>query len=1136
MTDRPESTIDPAAPTLPPRAEQPTLTPAPVPPSPVMAVVPGYEIVRELGRGGMGVVYEARQIGLNRQVALKMILAGAHASAAEFDRFRTEAEAIARLLHPNIVQVYETGKQAGLPYFSLEFCPGGSLDRKLDGTPWEPAPAAALIETLARAIQHAHEHRIVHRDIKPGNVLLAADGTPKVTDFGLVKQLDNTRGRTQGATLGTPSYMAPEQAGTGPPVGPAADVYALGAVLYELLTGRPPFKGATEFDTIMQVVEQEPVSPTRLNPKTPRDLETVALKCLAKDPAKRYPSAAALAEDVRRFRANEPILARPAGAIEKAVKWAKRRPTVAMLSTAVVLSVAGGFAGVLYELRVAKEARGMAIQRAEDLAKEQTRLRRELHQGDLLRADLFLQAKDFARAEPSLWRTHFTRPDDDDRRAYWRLWDLYRQRPRRAWWIWPFGRCVLSPDGSRAAVIRHSKVTIHDAATGALLTKEFDTGQSDLGTTAFSRDGNRLGLVSSADGSITIWDLGSVAKRRARLQVTAPTEMDPSLTRGVVKKINEEQRRAFFRAIRLNFFDGDRVLITDLYTATVWKLDGPTRTAEAKLEGLIGLYGARLLPALGGDTVADLRAGAIQLWGLPQTVGGEITRTGLDFTNPDGFRRVPAGLERLPLEAAPGDRAKKILSAALSPDGKWLITYGNGRFRAWDVGSGARRGDMQDDAPSDFGVSLAVAPDSTTLELVHSDSIRVFSLPELKPVCTVQRLHMEPVRHVYDFAVSPDGRQTYVYEENAINVYDHESPQIVRPIAPPDPAAWSLSSTDLASSGPVISLDQKGTGISVLDKGRTYTILAGRTEFSGQRETAATIAPTGLCAISWRSGSLGTTLTVYDLTTRQIAGMSMDLRHPEKGAVRRPSALAITGDGRTLVVQTEHGLLMADLSACKVVRALDNARPLSRRPLFSPDGRTTLTDWAGMLGLMNLADGAVFAHAGAEGMEIPVGYSPDGAFMVSVTGRKLFIRDGATLAPVGEIPASLSELGTGAIAPDGRLVATGGPDGHLRLWDVKRREELIAIDLGGGPIKKLVFTPDGWKVRFIAEKQMGELDLHAYELYVEGNLTWNLLRLLPKLDRADAERVLNRLRDSHPEAYRAGTAALNSGATDSRSK
>jgi hypothetical protein len=300
-------------------------------PPPAAPVLPGYELLGELGRGGMGVVYQARQVALNRVVALKMILAGSHASAADVQRFRREAEAVARLQHPNIVQIHEVGEQNGLPYFALEYCPGGNLAARLDGTPWEPARAAALVETLARAMAAAHERRVVHRDLKPGNVLLAADGTPKITDFGLAKTLDATTGPTQsGAILGTPEYMAPEQAGgAGKLVGPAADVYALGAILYELLTGRPPFKASTPLDTVLQVISEEPVPPSRLNRQVPRDLETMTLKCLQKDPAKRYATAADLAEDLRRFQAGEPILARPAGAWERAAKWGRRNPLAA---------------------------------------------------------------------------------------------------------------------------------------------------------------------------------------------------------------------------------------------------------------------------------------------------------------------------------------------------------------------------------------------------------------------------------------------------------------------------------------------------------------------------------------------------------------------------------------------------------------------------------------------------------------------------------------------------------------------------------------------------------------------------------------------------------------------------------------
>jgi WD40 repeat protein len=385
--------------------------------------VAGYEILGELGHGGMGIVYKARQTRLHRLVALKMLAAGAQATARDLARFRLEAEAAARMQHPHIVQIYDIGEADGRPYLALEFVEGGSLASKIRGNPQPVEVAARLVEALARAMYVAHQNGIVHRDLKPSNVLLALDSgreatgrkggpasdppssphwsritVPKITDFGLAKRLEGAEAWTQtGEMVGTPSYMAPEQAaGTRQPIGPATDVYALGAILYEMLTGRPPFQAETALDTVLQVMYEEPVSPGRLRPKLPRDLETICLKCLVKEPSRRYASAEALADDLRRFQDGKSIQARPVSSAERLWQWGRRNKALAASLVAValllVMITVGAIALAAYFRKQETVQRGLVHEKAEladrnQKLAEDNQSAREIAEGALRQAE-----------------------------------------------------------------------------------------------------------------------------------------------------------------------------------------------------------------------------------------------------------------------------------------------------------------------------------------------------------------------------------------------------------------------------------------------------------------------------------------------------------------------------------------------------------------------------------------------------------------------------------------------------------------------------------------------------------------------------------------------------------------------------
>jgi WD40 repeat protein/serine/threonine protein kinase/tetratricopeptide (TPR) repeat protein len=690
--------------------------------------VEGYEVLGELGRGGMGVVYRARQVLLNRPCVLKMILAGVHADDESVVRFLAEARTVARLQHPNVVEIHHIGVADDLPFFELEYVEGGSLEKRLDGTPWPPRRAAALVEALTRGVAEAHRLGIVHRDLKPGNVLLAADGTPKVTDFGLAKSLTTDSGLTRtDSIMGSPGYMAPEQAeGKARHVGPLADVYALGAILYELLTGRPPFRGATLLETLEQVKTTEPVPPSRLVPGLPRDAETIALKCLQKEPGKRYDSAAALAADLHRFLGREPIVARPVPPWERAVKWARRRPAIATLVVAVLLLLASllglgiwSYAEINRSLTKAErlaetEARAnakaqeqtkIANQRAEDLAWEDyinrvNRAYREVQDDNVALAEDLLQGCPVDRRS---WEWHYV-----NRLCH----------PERLSLGVPAGAVIAiacSPDGRRIATGTGGafstgrggpNVVLWDRETGQeLLTLR--GSEHHIWSLAFSPDGTRL-AVGGTDPQVQVWDAntGNIlwAKQEPRLPQAMSLAFSP-----------DGRSLAVGFGLRL----GDGVHSVKFYEAAT----GQEADTFPGPKG--GVNDLALHPD--GRHLAVAGSGLVEVWD------------------------VRAHTKVLELRG----HSNWVLGVAYSPDGKWLATGGyDGTIKLWDAATGVERETIR--GHEGFVLDLAFSPDAAFLVSTSEDrSVRLWEVPTGRSI-GVFHGHTD---HVHAVAFTPDGRE-----------------------------------------------------------------------------------------------------------------------------------------------------------------------------------------------------------------------------------------------------------------------------------------------------------------------------------------------------------------------------------------
>lgn len=515
------------------------------PGAPAPRQIAGYEILGELGRGGMGVVYKARQPGLNRLVALKMILRAEHASEHEKQRFIREAESIAQAQHPNIVQIHEIGEYQGLPFFSLEFVQGGSLEDRLNGTAIPSHEAAQILEVLARGMHFAHQQNIIHRDLKPANVLITEDGILKITDFGLAKKLDDVGLTETGAVVGTPSYLSPEQAnGKSELMSPAVDVYALGVILYECLTGRPPFQAATVMDTLLQVIADEPVSPSQHVKGIPRDLETICMRCLEKSPARRYTTALDLAEDLQRFQQGKPVQARPVGRLSRFWRTCQRHPVVSGLLLTVFVLLVSGLTFSVRLIHIARRETSAAVQakHQESQARQlESRARRDAENAATLEKQARQKADRSAHlAKVSSYATSLALVHQQIRLGEWqeartilqqldpalRNWEhefLVRQTRKLLQDVQAHPESVLglavSSDGRRFLTAGYefvkatkqlwSELKVWDSETGELIDKLRLKTQFFVSAADLSPDGTQVVFHADFTGTMMVWRLGN---------------------------------------------------------------------------------------------------------------------------------------------------------------------------------------------------------------------------------------------------------------------------------------------------------------------------------------------------------------------------------------------------------------------------------------------------------------------------------------------------------------------------------------------------------------------------------------------------------------------------------------------------
>jgi eukaryotic-like serine/threonine-protein kinase len=1059
-------------------------------------VVGRYGLLRELGRGGMGVVYLARQESLGRDVALKVLTPGPMPDPSDRLRFKAEAEMAAALHHPNIVQVFEVGEEDGLAYIAMEYVEGGTLAERVGGKPRDPNEAARLLAPLAAAVQHAHEHGVIHRDLKPANILLAggearttaADPTPKepttstdsrsrgsgtrksavrhpppvipkVSDFGLARRLDRAQRLTvSGTTLGTPGYMAPEQAmGRDGQISPATDVYALGAILYEMLTGHAPFVGPTPLATMEQVCSKEPVPPRRLQPRVPRDVETICLKCLQKEPHKRYASAGELADDVHRFLDGEPIAARPTPLWEHVWKWAKRRPAVAALAAGLVAVALAGFLLVTREwLRADREwerAEHEAASARNALGEaERGRLQAEeaeaslafsqglsLCEHDEVGRGLLWLARSLERAERA-GATHLDRAI----RVNLAAWAEHLPRALRTFQHGaPVRAVAFSPDGRLLASAGYDgRVRFWEPATGeALAALDHPPnyalfGNKTLRDLAWSPDG-RLLATGHTDGKTRVWD---IAKREL---------LWPPFGFGG------------FESWKVDFGPDGATVFVMCGDGRLRRLDVHTGQVVGEPFAHLGVDNRYFTFALSQDKRVAVTSGA------------------------DGIVRRWDVLARKPL---PGQRKLPTLVECLavrSAGEAILIGTRTGSLHVWDVAA-----DRLIDLPHQGAsvVTIALSPDERQFATgTRGGQVRLWDAETLRELGQLYRADGA----VYSVAFHPDGDRLAVAEESgAISIWAVPRSSAAGPEIHPEvgeihtvafgndarlliagiQAARFFNPADGAANGPVMRL--------------------------GAASYSAALSPGHgtLALVGWAGH-----LALFDAAT----GASRF--HAERPTERVP-ATALSADGTRWFTASDkddgnilrrNGPYLWDLKggAPQSRPFLTGLEVRVRQAVFAPDGHRLLLACADRTARFWDVDadrqvGPVLQHAAAVGT---VAFGPDGGLVL--TGS----RDGTARLwnatsgePRGEPLRHRGEVNAVVFSPNGQIVLTGSDDGTARFWDSASGRQLGPPLRHAEGVAAVAFSADG-KYAATAAKNMVVHRWHVPPSPVEGSS--ELLRL-----------------------------------------